>query len=184
MWTGTTSTMLIQWNLSKTTPQGTFKMRSLLPGGLLIQGHLTATSIFWCWFQWSSRTGGRLIRAVAFTGFSVVNTVSLHKLTTQTHHTNSPHKLTTQTHHTNSPHKLTTQTHHTNSPHKLTTQTHHTNSPHKLTTQTHHMASNRGHLRVVIFVLLRGVIFGVLGPAQGSHLQKNCRKWLLFDPLV
>ena len=46
------------------------------------------------------------------------------------------------------------------------------------------MASNRGHLRVVIFVLLRGVIFGVLGQAQGSHLQKNCRKWLLFDPLV
>ena len=35
------------------------------------------------------------------------------------------------------------------------------------------MASNRGHLRVVIFVLLRGVIFGVLDHAQGSHLQKN-----------
>ena len=46
------------------------------------------------------------------------------------------------------------------------------------------MASNRGHLRVVIVVLLRGVISGVLGQAQGSHLQKNCRKWLLFDPLV
>ena len=46
------------------------------------------------------------------------------------------------------------------------------------------MASNRGYLRVVIFVLLRGVIFGVLGQAQGRHLQKNCRKWLLFDPLV
>ena len=46
------------------------------------------------------------------------------------------------------------------------------------------MASNQGHLRVVIFVLLRGVIFGVLGQAQGSQLQKNCRKSLLFDPLV
>ena len=46
------------------------------------------------------------------------------------------------------------------------------------------MASNQGHLRVVIFVLLRGVIFGVLGQAQGSQLQKNCRKSLLFDPVV
>ena len=35
------------------------------------------------------------------------------------------------------------------------------------------LASNRGHLRVVIFVLLWGVIFGVLGQAQGSHLPKN-----------
>ena len=35
----------VQWNLSKTTAQGTFKTRSLLPGGLLIQGHLTGNSI-------------------------------------------------------------------------------------------------------------------------------------------
>ena len=53
-----------------------------------------------------------------------------------------------------------------------------------ITTFRRLMASNQGHLRVVIFVLLRGVIFGVLGQAQGNHLQKNCRKWLLFDPLV
>ena len=39
------------------------------------------------------------------------------------------------------------------------------------------MASNRGHLRVVIFVLLRGVIFGVLGQAQGSITKEAiCKK--------
>ena len=53
--------------LSKTT----FKTWSLLPGGLLIQGHLTENSIPWSWLQWSSRTGGRLIRVVALTGFTV-----------------------------------------------------------------------------------------------------------------
>ena len=35
-WTST-----VQLNLSKTTTPGTLKPRSLLPGGLLIQGHLT-----------------------------------------------------------------------------------------------------------------------------------------------
>ena len=33
-----------------------------IPGGLLIQGHLTGNSIPGYWFQWSSRTGGRLDR--------------------------------------------------------------------------------------------------------------------------
>ena len=61
----------IQWNLSKTTARGTFKTWSLLPGGLLIQGDLTGNSIPWSWFQWSSRTGGRLIRVVSLTGFTV-----------------------------------------------------------------------------------------------------------------
>ena len=65
----------IQRNLSKTTSQGTFfRTWSLLPGGLLIQGHLIGNSIPWCWFQWSSRTGGRLIRVVALTGFTVLST--------------------------------------------------------------------------------------------------------------
>ena len=61
----------VQCNLSKTTAQGTFKTWSLLPGGLLIQGHLTGNSIPWSWLQWSSETGGRLIRVVALTGFTV-----------------------------------------------------------------------------------------------------------------
>ena len=55
----------------KTTAQGTFKIWSLLPGVLLIQGHLTGKSIPWSSLQWSSGTGGRLIRVVAMTGFSV-----------------------------------------------------------------------------------------------------------------
>ena len=63
-------TYLLQWSLSKTTAHGTFKTWSLLPGGFPIQGHLTGNSITWSWFQWSSRTGSRLIRVVALTGFT------------------------------------------------------------------------------------------------------------------
>ena len=47
-------------------------MWSLLSGGLLIQGQLTGNSIPWSWLQWSSRTGGRLIRAAALTAFTVL----------------------------------------------------------------------------------------------------------------
>ena len=72
-------------NLSKTTTaQGTFKMWSLLPGGLLIQGHLTGNSIPWSWFQWSSRTDGRLIRVVALTGFTVLRRTRLSVVRTMT----------------------------------------------------------------------------------------------------
>ena len=54
--------------LSKTTAaQGTFKMWSLLPGGLLIQGQLSGNSIPWSWFPWSSLTGGRLDRFYCIT---------------------------------------------------------------------------------------------------------------------
>ena len=63
--------MMLQWNLSKTNAQRTFKTWSLLPGGLLIQGHLTGNSIPWSWFQWSSRTGGHLVRVIGLTGFTV-----------------------------------------------------------------------------------------------------------------
>ena len=59
----------LQRNLSETTAQGTFKTWSPLPGGFLIQGHLTGNSTPWSWLQWSSGTGGRLIRVVALTGF-------------------------------------------------------------------------------------------------------------------
>ena len=47
-------------------------MWSLLPGGRLVQGHSTGNSIPWSWFHWSSRTGGRLIRVVSLTGFTVL----------------------------------------------------------------------------------------------------------------
>ena len=40
--------------------------------GLLTQGHLAGNSIPWCWLQWSSRTGGRLIRVVALPDFTVI----------------------------------------------------------------------------------------------------------------
>ena len=50
---------------------------SLLPGGLLIRGHLTGNSIPSCWFQQSSRTGGRLFRVAALPGFAVT---SYHKI--------------------------------------------------------------------------------------------------------
>ena len=36
-----------------------------------IQGQLTVSSTPWSWLQWFSRAGGRLIRVVALTGFTV-----------------------------------------------------------------------------------------------------------------
>ena len=66
------TTKRLQWNLSKTTAQGTFKTRSPLPRGLFIRRHLTGISIPWCWFQWSSSTGGRLIQVVALTDFTLL----------------------------------------------------------------------------------------------------------------
>ena len=56
--------------LRRPTAQGTFNMWSLLPGGLRILGHLTGNSIPWSWLQWSSGTGGRLIRVLALTGYT------------------------------------------------------------------------------------------------------------------
>ena len=41
------------------------------------------------------------------------------------------------------------------------------------------MASNRGHLRVVIFVLLRGVIFGVLGLSTRKPSAKKLQKMVV-----
>ena len=45
---------------------------SLLPGGRLAQGYLTRNRVPWSWLQWPSRTGGRLTRVVALTGFTVL----------------------------------------------------------------------------------------------------------------